>query len=150
MKKLLLLLLLLPLLNACSSGNDVPEGPLVALQLQNGYLGACGAELLNMHVTITVDKYSNTAYEGISYQTEFDTNNTQLTFYDIPIPTDGYFQVQITLQSNDCTSCCTGGCTTSSGSMGGQPLFEASSTTYQSSSSNGMFIDLLPHLQACN
>ncbi len=149
MKKLLLLLLLLPLLNACNSGNDVPEGPLVALQLQNGYLGACGAELLNMHVHITVDKYSNTAYEGVFFEQDFDTNNTTLMFYEISIPTDGYFQVQITLQSNDCTSCCTGGCTTSSGSMGGQPLFEATTAQTLSAGANGTVFQLTPHLQAC-
>jgi hypothetical protein len=150
MKKLLLLLLLLPLLNACSSGNDVPDGPLVALQLQDGYLGACGSELLNMHVNITVDKYSSTAYEGVHYQTEFNTNNTQLIFYEIPIPTSDYFQVQITLQSNDCTSCCTGGCYTSSGAIGGRPLFEASTTVLPASSANGSVIPLTPVLQACN
>ena len=131
--------------NSCSS-DPIPEGSFVGLQLADGYLGSCGNELLNMHVHITVDKYSSTTYEGIYFEQEFDTNNTQYYFDEISIPDTGYFKVTITLESNDCSSCCTGSCP----SFSGHPFYEGATNIEDATVSNGTLYDITPHFQACN
>ncbi len=147
MKHFLLLMTSLFILTTFEScgGDKAPSGDLATVVLQDGYLGACGNELLSMHVHITVDQYSNNSYEGIYWEDEFDTNNTQHFFYDVAIPSSGRFQVTMEIDFNDCTSCCYGSCYNG----GGKPSFFGA-TNMLDAPANGQTLTILPTLQSCN
>ena len=134
-------------LDACKgcSNDPIPEGPFAAIQLVDGYLGACDVGgSSSFHVHVVVDKYTAGSYEGVHYENEWDIDSTELVFYEIPVPSSGQYQITMTLQSNDCNPCCTGSC----GTEGGYPLFETATGVVDATPS-GNFFTLVPHMQDC-